>query len=79
MPAGEEAATASVPQSRPIPGPGDPVVFTDVEPIFLQRCIKCHSNKGLRGAPPEGLRLQTRDQILAGGDRIVVVPGNPGK
>jgi mono/diheme cytochrome c family protein len=78
MPAGEEGPSTPTPESRPVPSPGDPVVFADVEPIFLQRCIECHSDSSLRGAPPEGLRLQTREQILAGGDRMVVVPGNPG-
>jgi mono/diheme cytochrome c family protein len=76
MPAGGEPPPA--PQARPVPGPGEPVRFADVEPIFLQRCIKCHSDASVLGAPPEGLRLSSRELILAGGDRVVVVPGNPG-
>lgn len=76
MPAGE--GPPRVTQARSVPGPGEPLLFADVEPIFLQRCIKCHSDTSILGAPPEGLRLTTRDLILAGGDRVVVVSGNPG-
>ena len=77
MPEGAAAAEAE-PPPRKIPGPGEPVLFSDVAPIFLKRCVKCHTDDGLRGPPPQGLRLKTRDLILAGGERTVVVPGNPG-
>lgn len=60
-----------------IPGPGEPVTYSHVAPIFLKRCVKCHAEKGLMGGPPEGLILKTRAQILAGGERAVVIPGNP--
>lgn len=76
MPAGDEPPAG--PQARPVPGPGEAVLFADVEPIIQQRCIKCHSDKSILGAPPEGLRLTSRELILAGGGRMVVVPGNPG-
>ena len=46
-------------------------------PIFLQRCVKCHSDGGIRGRAPEGLRLQSRELILRGGERSVVIPGVP--
>jgi mono/diheme cytochrome c family protein len=54
------------------------VTYADVEPIFLQRCVKCHTDGGVMGPPPEGLRLKTREQILAGSEHIVVVPGSAG-
>lgn len=53
------------------------ITFGEVERIFKQRCIECHSDNSKLGAPPEGLRLTSLDRILRGGDRIVVVPGNP--
>lgn len=65
-----------VPEEQ-IPGPGEPVSYSHVAPIFLKRCIKCHAEKGQMGGPPEGLILKTREQILAGGERVVVIPGNP--
>ncbi len=61
-----------------IPGPGEPVAYSHVAPIFLKRCVKCHAEKGQMGGPPEGLILKTREQILGGGERVVVIPGNPG-
>ena len=69
-------AQAEVPPRRR-PAPGEPVAWADVAPIFLKRCVKCHTDQGLRGGPPEGLRLRTRDMVLAGGERMVVIPGNP--
>ncbi|NIS76822.1 MAG: hypothetical protein GTO00_04200, partial [Deltaproteobacteria bacterium] len=61
-----------------LPGPGEPVTYSHVAPIFLKRCVTCHAEKGRMGGPPEGLILKTRDRILAGGERVVVIPGNPG-
>ena len=78
MPAGDAGAAEVAPAPRRVPRPGEPVVYADVAPIFLKRCVKCHTDDGLRGAPPEGLRLKTRALILTGGERMVVVPGNPG-
>lgn len=54
-----------------------PVTFADVEPIFLQRCVMCHSDAAPPQRPPEGLRLNTYENILAGGERLAVVPGRP--
>lgn len=77
MPEGDIAAAAA-PGRRERPGAGEPVTYSDIQPIIQQRCVKCHTADGLRGPPPEGLQLKTRDLLLAGGDRMVVVPGNPG-
>lgn len=60
----------------PLPGPGEPVTFAHVQHIFLQRCVECHSDARAEG-PPEGLRLGTYEQLLQGGERLAVVPGNP--
>ena len=70
-----EAAEAPALAEAP-PGPGEPVTFAHVERIFLQRCVECHSD-AREGGPPEGLRLDGLERILAGGERLVVVPGNP--
>ena len=77
MPAGDAADTR--PEAEPTrPGPGDPVTFSHVEPIFLQRCAKCHKDDGVMGGPPEGLRLDTYAHVIEGGERLVVLPGSPG-
>jgi len=75
MPPGGDTAS---PAPRPKPGPGEPVRYADVAPIFLQRCVKCHSDNGIMGMPPKGLRLGNHAQILEGAEHPVVVPGVPG-
>lgn len=59
--------------------PPDPAVptWTQVAPIFAIRCVKCHSEVGLLGAPPEGYRLDSYEAALASTDRVRVVPGRP--
>lgn len=52
--------------------------YADVEPIFLKRCVKCHKDNGLRGAPPEGLRLTSYESLINTPGRTAVVAGNPG-
>jgi len=75
MPAGELAMAPAPERKRP--APGEPVLWPDVEPIFLKACIKCHSDNGKLDAPPEGLRLDRLENVLAGGERLAVLPGNP--
>lgn len=54
----------------------EPASFTDVLKIFNSRCISCHSGS----RPPEGLRLDTYKDIMAGGKGgPVVVPKDPAK
>ncbi|MEH6826214.1 MAG: c-type cytochrome domain-containing protein [Motiliproteus sp.] len=53
------------------------LTFAQVAPIFLKRCVKCHKDNGLRGSPPEGLRLGSWQQVVGGGERVVVLPGYP--
>ena len=71
--AGEPPAAA---EADVLPGPGEPVSFADVEPIFLRRCAVCHSDANPDG-PQEGLRLDSLPHILQGGERLVLIPGNP--
>ena len=75
LPEGTPGAVAAAPP-RQRPAPGAAVTFADVEPIFLKACIKCHSDNSKLGAPPEGLRLDTLANVLAGGERLAILPGN---
>lgn len=65
----------------PAAPPPDPredgkLLYSEVSRIFGQACIKCHSDNGRFESPPEGLRLNSYEAILAGGDRVVLIPGN---
>lgn len=75
LPEGEALAEAPAPEPAP-PGPGEAVTFAHVEGIFLRRCAECHSDARAEG-PPEGLRLSGYAEIVAGGERVAVIPGNP--
>jgi len=78
QPASASEAAALPAVVRPtLPAPGAKVSYSDVEPILMQRCVKCHKDNGMLGAPPEGLRLQNYAQLIRGGDRVVVIPGVP--
>src|SRR6059036_2103625 len=49
---------------------------TKIRPLFLENCSPCHGAKRQRG----GLRLDSAEAILRGGDRgAAVVPGDSGK
>lgn len=52
------------------------ITYDEVAPILGRACIECHSDNSRLEGPPEGLRLNSLDAILAGGDRIAVIPGN---
>lgn len=54
-----------------------PVRYDQVAPIFATRCVKCHTEKGIMGGPPEGYRLASYANTVSTGDRVRVVPGNP--
>lgn len=77
----DNEATAESPLStaptQTIHMPDTIVTFRQVEPIFKMHCVKCHNTRGLMGAPPEGLVLSSYDGIIAGTERVYVVPGNP--
>lgn len=70
----DETATAAA--AKTDPRADGKIVYGEVERIFGQSCIECHSGNGKLGTPPEGLRLDSYEAILAGGDRLVVIPGN---
>lgn len=61
-------------QARLLPPPADHKIdfAREIKPIFEASCIKCHG----RGKEKGGLRIDTRDTLLKGGDSgVVVVPG----
>ncbi len=68
----EPVAKAALPDPRE----DGRILYSEVARIFGQSCIRCHSDNGILDTPPEGLRLNSYEAILAGGDRIVVIPGN---
>jgi mono/diheme cytochrome c family protein len=75
LPLGDVASEEPAQEEPTSPGPGEPVTFAHVERIFLQRCALCHSGNSKVGSPPEGLRLDTYENVIAGGERIAVIPG----
>lgn len=78
LPAGEAVAPAAASPEKVKPiDPNRPPTFTEVESIFLKRCAKCHKDNGIMGAPPEGLRLDSYANVIAGGERVALIPGKP--
>lgn len=63
--------------AAPRPQPGETVTYAHVAPIFARHCAKCHTDNGLMGPAPEGLRLTSYETILSTFDRARVVPGHP--
>ncbi len=57
--------------------PTGPVTWSDVQPILRAACVRCHQPKGIRGPAPEGLRFDTYDATVGGGERASVIPGRP--
>lgn len=74
MPDGGAVQAAEAPPERP--APGEPVTWAHVRTIFLKNCVECHSDNSKMGAPPEGLRLDSLEAVLQGGERLAVLPGN---
>lgn len=50
--------------------------YDEVAGIFGRHCVICHSDNGRYVTPPEGLRLSSLDNVLRGGERLAVLPGN---
>src|SRR5437764_14520983 len=67
--------------AAPVKGDPDGIDFFEkkIRPVLVEHCYACHSaeaeaKKKLRG----GLRLDTREAVLTGGDTgPALVPGNP--
>ena len=59
-------------------GDGDEFFEKRVRPVLVEHCYKCHSDAGKE--PKGGLRVDSRDALLKGGDNgPAVVPGDPSK
>ena len=65
--------SVSAPSAQAVAGP---VRYDQVAPIFATRCVKCHTDKGLMGGPPEGYRLASYADTISAADRARVVPAN---
>lgn len=74
--ANDEAEPAP-PATEAAPGGNDVVTYADVQPLFLQNCVRCHARQGVMGAAPEGYRLDTYEETLRSEDRARVVPFAP--
>jgi uncharacterized membrane protein len=77
MPGRMAAAVPEPPPGKPEVDSG-PVRYDHVAPILAQRCVKCHTEGGLMGAPPEGYRVGSYADTISTADRVRVVPGSPG-
>lgn len=54
----------------------EPDFRTHIQPILETNCVRCHTEKKVKG----GLRLDTHEKMLEGGDTAdAVVPGDPSK
>jgi hypothetical protein len=72
---GSASPAAAQPASAALPAPADRRIdFTsDVKPILVEKCVRCHA----RGRERGGFSIETRDRLLKGGDNgPAVVPGN---
>jgi hypothetical protein len=67
------ATIAAAPQ-RPLP-----ISFKrEVLPILMTRCVYCHGPDSILGTPPNGLLLDTYENVLAGSNNLpIVMPGSP--
>jgi uncharacterized membrane protein len=75
---GEATADAAPsPVAPPRPAPGETVTYRHAAPVLAARCAKCHTDNGLMGPAPEGLRLDAYAATLATHERVRVVPGHP--
>src|SRR6266567_3694496 len=75
-----QVAAAAQPSRAPTEFSREGLEFFEkkIRPLLVERCYECHSaqSKKLKG----GLRLDSRDGVLKGGDSgPVVIPGQPEK
>jgi hypothetical protein len=64
------------PPAAPAPPAEGPVLWSHVEPVLRAACVRCHQDRGLRGAAPEGIRFDAYAATV-GGRRVAVIPGRP--
>ncbi len=71
------AAAAPPPAPQAEPSPEEAKFFeTKVRPLLSARCFKCHGAEAAK--PKGGLRLDSREGVLKGGNSgAVIVPGKP--
>jgi hypothetical protein len=68
-------AVAALPSVAVAAPPAPDFFEKSVRPVLVEKCLACHAEKA-KG----GLRLDTRDGVLKGGERgPAVVPGKPGE
>src|SRR5690606_37469225 len=70
----EPRPATAVPMATP---PQPPIGYARVAPVLAQRCVKCHTARGLMGPAPEGFRLDSYAATIAAEDRVRVLPGEP--
>lgn len=74
--ANANSALMPPPTSTPL---GRPVSFSqDIQPILNTRCIHCHGPNSINGSPPNGLQLDSYENVMLGSLFFPVVqPGFP--
>lgn len=77
LPPGEPLTSDTPAGYSPASAPNEPVTYSQVQALLLQRCASCHSANGRMGAPPEGYVLSSYPATLAFDERARVVPGHP--
>jgi uncharacterized membrane protein len=73
-PSGPQSGTAST--ALTAAAGTQPVTYTQVAPILMMRCVKCHAAAGLMGPAPDGLRLDSYEAVMTSGERVAVIPGS---
>ena len=64
--------------SRATPAEDDAEAFFEqrIRPVLANHCFKCHGGE----KTSSGLRVDSREALMAGGDRgAAIVPGDPGQ
>src|SRR5690242_19048693 len=67
------AAEPDLSKLPPVADKKDVTYDKDIRPIFQSACFRCH---GDQGRPRGGLRLDSREAVLKGGDDKIVNPGD---
>ncbi|MHC1743491.1 MAG: c-type cytochrome domain-containing protein [Syntrophobacteraceae bacterium] len=69
---------SSVEETPAAPAGAPRILYGQVAPIFQARCVKCHAAKGQLGPPPEGIRMDSYEAVINGGERPILIPGRAG-